>query len=243
MYTYYLLDHEYMENEEDLTGAFGHLLVYNPGPEEVELRGTVFFEDREPAALTHLAPPRMTSESNYRDWPVEPDVGFALMVESERPVICQSTVGCNNSKNNYRPGAPTRIEPEVRECAKSYMAIDRLATDWFLVDNVIIDTERIWVRESEWVVLLNPGDQPARATMSLQRGQGDEHQEEEHQMDVPARRIKCVYMDDFAPHRFYGVHIASDQPVAVHKLRAVFWTDRPVLMAFWSVPGVPGPLA
>ena len=92
-------------------------------------------------------------------------------------------------------------------------------------------------------LLLNPGDQPARAIMSLQWGQSDEHQEEEHQMDVPARRIKCVYMDDFAPHRFYGVHIASDQPVAVHKLRAVFWTDRPVLMAFWSVPGVPGPLA
>lgn len=92
-------------------------------------------------------------------------------------------------------------------------------------------------------LLLNPGDQPASTVMSLQRGQGDEHQEEEHQMDVPARRIKCVYMDDFAPHRFYGVHIAIDQPVAVHKLRAVFWTDRPVLMAFWSVPGVPGPLA
>jgi len=64
MYTYYLLDHEYLEDEENLTGAFGHLLVYNPGSEEVELKGTVFFEDREPAAFTHQAPPRMTSESN-----------------------------------------------------------------------------------------------------------------------------------------------------------------------------------
>jgi len=31
MYTYYLLDHEYTEDEENLTGSMGHLLAFNPG--------------------------------------------------------------------------------------------------------------------------------------------------------------------------------------------------------------------
>ncbi|TEU08938.1 MAG: hypothetical protein E3J25_11135 [Anaerolineales bacterium] len=162
------------------------------------------------------------------------------MLESERPVICQSTVGWNNAKNNYRPGAPTKIEPEVRECAKSYMAIDQLARDWYVADGVVIDNpEGIWVRESEWAVVLNPGDRPAEVAMGLHYGD----EVGEHRVEVPARRMKCLYMDDIAQrNRGYGIHFSSDQPVAVQWLRAVYWATRPVLMAFWSVPGVPGPL-
>ncbi len=240
MYTYYLLDHEYTEDEENLTGSMGHLLAFNPGSEDVDLKVTLFFEDREPVAFTLVAPAGWRLNSTYVQWPLEPDVRFAMMVESEQPLVCQSTVGWNNTKNNYRPGAESKIEPEVRECAKSYMAIDQLARDWYVADGVVIDNpEGIWVRESEWAVVLNPGDRPVEVAMGLHYGD----EVGEHRVEVPARRMKCLYMDDIAQrNRGYGIHFSSDQPVAVQWLRAVYWATRPVLMAFWSVPGVPGPL-
>ena len=241
MHTYYLVDHEYTVDEENLTGSMGHLLAFNPGSDPVELAVTLFFEDKEPAAFTLQAPPGARLNSTYDKWPVKPDTRFALMVESAQPVVCQCTIGWNNTKNNYSPGAVSKIESEVRECAKSYMALDRLSTDWYVADGVVIDNpDRIWVRESEWAVLLNPGDQPA--TVTIEMHYGDEVGE--HTAVVPARRMRCLYMDDIADrNRGYGIHFRSDQPVAVQWLRAVYWSHRPVLMAFWSVPGVPGPLA
>jgi hypothetical protein len=241
MHRYYLLDHHYAVDDENLTGSMGHLLAFNPGSAAVELQVTLFFEDQEPAPFALTAPPKSRLNSTYDQWPVEPDMRFAMMVECERPVVCQATVGWNNTKNDYRPGATTKIEPEVRECAKSYMALDRLATDWYVADGVVIDNPAgIWVRESEWAVLLNPGAQPATVTIHMHYGDAAG----EHTLVVPARRMRCVYMDDVADrNRGYGIHFASDQPVAAQWLRAVYWAHRPVLMAFWSVPGVPGPLS
>jgi hypothetical protein len=235
-----LLDHNYIVDRERLFGEFGHLLAFNPGPRDAELTVTVYYEDREPEAFSLQAPAGKSSESNYGRWPVKPNTRFAIRVESAEPLVCQSTIGWNNTMNDYSPKAATRSPHGVRECAKSYMAITRLAHDWYLPDGIVIDNaDGIYVRESEWAVLLNPGDEPAKVTLAL-------HYDHvvEHEVEVPARRLKVVYMDDVARRNaHYGVHFQSDQPIAVQWLRAVNWNDRAELMCYWSVPCVPGPLA
>jgi hypothetical protein len=239
MRTHYLIDHEYLLDGETLYAAFGHLLVFNPGPRDARLDITVFFQDRDPVTFDFLAPAGKSSETNYAHWPVRPNERFALKVESSEPIVCQSTNGWNVTGNDYAPGATTHSPLGVRECAKSYMSITRLSQDWYLPDGIVIDMpDRMYVRESEWAVLLNPGDEEAEVTLAL-------HYDDvvEYTAKVGARRLKVVFMDDIA-HRnnHYGVHFSSDQPIAVQWLRDVNWNDSDELMAFWSVPCVPGPL-
>jgi len=237
--THYLIDHHYIVDEQNLFGEFGHLLALNPGPRNADLTVTIYYEDCEPETFTLKAPAGQSSESNYSNWPVKPGTRFAIQVESTEPIVCQSTVGWNNTMNDYAPDARTRSPHGVRECAKSYMSITRLATDWYLPDGIVIDMpNRIYVRESEWAAILNPSDQVAQVTLAL-------HYAEvvEHKIEVPARRLKVVYMDDVARRNaHYGVHFKSDRPIAVQWLRAVTWYGRSELMCTWSVPCVPGPL-
>jgi len=236
---HYLLDHNYIVDEENLFGEFGHLLAFNPGPRDAHLKVTIFYEDREPETFNLTAPAGKSSESNYGNWPVRPGARFALRVESDEPIVCQSTVGWNNTRNDYAPGAKTKSPHGVRECAKSYMALTTLSRDWYVADGIVIDMpDRIWVRESEWAVVLNPGEQAAHVTLALHF-----NQVVEHQVEVPARRLKSIYMDDIVRRNdHYGVHFQSDQPIAVQWLRTVKWYDSAELMAYWSVPCVPGPL-
>jgi hypothetical protein len=239
VYTYYLIDHEYLMDDDTLLATMGHLLAFNPGRRDASLKITLYFTDRDPQVFSFLAPAGKSSETNYEKWPIQPNVRFALQVESTEPIVCQSTNGWNVTRNDYSPGAKTMSPLGVRECAKSYMAITRLSQHWYLPDGIVIDMpDRMWVRESEWALLLNPGDQTAMVTMAL-------HYDEvvERAVEVPASRLRCVYMDEIARrNEHYGVQFVSDQPIAVQWLRAVNWHDRAELMAYWSVPCVPGPL-
>jgi len=239
MTTHYLIYHNFLQDEQRLYGEYGHLLVFNPGPVDADLKVTLFFEDREPHTFQLKAPAGQSSESNYGKWPIKPGMQFALQVESTRPVACQSTVGWNVTLNSYLPNARTKSPQGLRECALSYMSITQLSKDWYLPDGIVIDMrEDIYVRESEWALMLNPGDQPAEVTLAL-------HYQtvEEYHVTVPARRLKVVYMDDIARRNtHYGVHFISSEPIAAQWKRQVAWYDRDEVMAYWSVPCVPGPL-
>lgn len=239
MKTHYLIDHNYIVDEERLFGEFGHLLAFNPGPRDADLKATVYYENREPESFCLKAPAGKSSESNYGGWPIKPGKRFALRVESSEPIVCQSTVGWNNTLNDYSPNAKTQSPNGIRECAKSYMSITGLATDWYLPDGIVIDmADKIYVRESEWALILNPDDEPAKVTLALHYDQV-----EKHEVVVPARRLKAVYMDDVARRNsHYGVHFHSDQPVAVQWVRAVKWYDKNELMCYWTVPCQPGPV-
>ena len=239
MKTHYLIDHEYIVDDEKLYGMFGHLLAFNPGQQDAELKITIYFEDREPVTFDFAAPAGKSTETNYAKWPVAPNTRFALKVESTEPVVCQSTNGWNVTKNDYSPDATTKSPLGVRETAKSYMSITQLAQEWYVADGIVIDMpDKMYVRESEWAVFLNPGDAPAKVDMALHYDDV-----ETHVVKVPARRVKYVYMDDVARRNsHYGARFISDQPIAVQWQRAVLWNDRDELMAFWSVPCVPGPL-
>ena len=240
MYTYYLLDHNYLLDEAHGFGEFGHLLAFNPGSRDAELKITLFFEKGEPLTFTQKAPAGKSTESNYSKWPIQPGVRFAMQVESTEPIACQSTVGWNVTLNNYAPDAKTQSPLGIRECALSYMAIPRLAQDWYLADGIVIDNpESIYVRESEYAFVLNPGEQPAQVTLAL-------HYDDvvEHPTVVPARQLKVLYMDDIARRNaHYGVHFRADRPVAVQWQRVVQWYNSLEKMCYWSVPCVPGPLA
>lgn len=238
MHTRYLIDFEYSYDAETGFATMGHLLAFNPGSREARLQVTIYFEDDEPASFGLVVPAGRCIETNYDSWPIEPNRSrFALQVDSTEPVVCQATVGWNNAWNNYAPDTVPLAPEGLRECAKSYLAHDRLSRESFVADGVVLDNaSAMWVRESEWALLLNPGPEPANATLAL-------HFDEPilHQVEVPSRRLVSVYLDDLVPrNKHYGVRFASDQPIAAQWLRTVSWYHRPDLMAFWSVPAVAG---
>lgn len=240
MTTHYLIDHEFMVDEASGFAQMGHLLAFNPGTHDARLRITLYFEDREPEAFELTAPAGKSIETNYAHWPIEPNTRFALGVESDQPIACQSTVGWNNSGNDYTPNAKTKTKDGVRESVKSYMAITQLGNEWFLPDGIVIDApQRMYVRESEWALLLNPGDETAQVRMALYYDDVSEHL-----LEVQPRRLKWVYLDDIARRNVhYGAHFQSDRPIAVQWLREVRWNDRSDLMGYWSVPCVMAPLS
>ncbi|MDQ3413160.1 MAG: sensory rhodopsin transducer [Chloroflexota bacterium] len=237
MHTRYLIDFEYLFDAETGFAMMGHLLAFNLSGREAALKVTIYFEDAEPATFDLTVPAGQCVETNYEHWPIAPNQGrFALQVDSTEPVVCQATVGWNNAWNNYAPDTVPLAPEGLRECAKSYLAHERLSRESGIADGVVLDNPNaMWVRESEWAVLLNPGPEPANVTLALHF---DEPQL--HQVVVPPRRLVSVYMDDLVPHnKHYGVRFASDQPIAAQWLRSVNWYHRPDLMAFWSVPAVP----
>lgn len=236
MPTRYLIDYEYLFNAESGFASMGHLLAFNPGSRETQAQVKIYFENDEPARFDLAIPAGQCVETNYEKWPVQPNSRFALQVDSDEPVVCQATVGWNNSWNKYAPDVLTHAPEGVRECAKSYLAHDRLSRESFIADGLVLDNPRsIWVRESEWALLLNPGAEPANVTLGLHF---DELQL--HQVAVPPQRLVHIYLDDVVPrNKHYGVRFESDQPIAAQWLREVRWYDRPDLMTFWSVPAVP----
>ncbi len=238
MYQYYLLDHEYLVDETTLHASMGHLLAFNPHDRDASLRLTFYYADREPTTCEQQAPAGKSTESNYTNWPVEPNTHFAVMVESDLPIVCQSTIGWNNSGNDYNTQARTHSPHGVRECAKSYMAISQLHQEWYLADGLVIDNPNAYVRESEWAILFNPSQTPAEVQLTLYY-----NDIVEQQVSIPAQRCCRIRMDDrVRVNKHYGIRISSDQPIAAQWLRTVKWSDDSELMAYWSVPCVAGPL-
>ena len=233
----YLLDFEYRADPETGTSTMGHLLLFNPGRRPAVATVTVYFEDREPAELRLEVPPLTSRESNFGNWPVAPGQRFALTVASRERLVAQATVGWTNTLGDYAPTAKPRSGQGRHEAAKSFMAIPRLSTDCAIADGVVIDDPKgMWIKESEWAVILNPGDVPAEATLTIAR----DGALQEHRYSVPARRRLTVFMDPLVePNRHYGMRLTSSRPVAAQWLRQVQETGSDAVMAFWSVPCTP----
>lgn len=233
----YLVDFEHVEDTEQLIASGGYLLVLNPGAHPVPLDVTLYFEDRDPEHFALEARPGTTTWWPVREWPIVPHGRFALAVASSEPVIAQATLAWDNARGSYETGAETRSPKGVREAATSYVAIPALADRWFLPDGIVIDSPKAyWIRESEWTIVLNPGDEPADVTIGTFYRWFTRH----HGVTVPPRRVTAVRMDDIVlENRHYGVRVSSDRPVAVHTHRTVYWYDSPEVMTFWSTPFAP----
>jgi hypothetical protein len=240
--THYLVDLAYEQDPTTRFATEGHLVVFNPGARPADLDVTVYFEEREPAHFRLAARAGASTESGFDDWPVHPGDRFALAVTSSEPVIAQATTGWNNVGNDAAATARAPDGGRPREAATSYMAIPSLATRWYLPDGIVIDDARaLWIRESEWAVLLNPGDAPAHVDLAL----FFKVFTRSHAVEVPARRIRAFRMDDLVTlrNKHYGVRMASDVPIAAQWRRTIEWYDSPELMSFWSEPCVPLDLA
>lgn len=236
--THYLIDFTYERDSETKHATMGHLVVFNPGSRPADLDATVYFEDREPEHFKMRARAGTSTESNYQSWPVKPGQRFALGITSSEPVVAQATIGWNNVGNNSAPTARAPDGGPPREAVTSYTAIPALAPRWYLADGIVLDRQsQLWIRESEWAVMLNPGDTPARVELGL----FFRFITRSHTVYVPPRRVLAVRMDDLVMvrNRHYGVRITSDVPIAAQWRRTVNWYDRPELMSFWSIPCVP----
>ena len=235
--THYLIDYEFVRDERKGHATLGHLLAFNPGSKPAHLAVTIYFEDQEPRQFSLEVPARQTLNSVYEDWPVEPNSRFALKIDSDEPVITQATLGWTNTMGDYTVGAPTNSPGGPRETAKSYMASPGLGTRCFVADGIVIDRPGvIWLKESEHVLLLNPGDTEAKAELVIYGG----IYQESHKVRVPPRRLVTVSMDTLVtPNLLYSVQIDSNVPIAGRWLRTVSWYDSDELMAYWSVPCVP----
>jgi hypothetical protein len=233
--THYLLDLECRADRETLEGTMSHVLLFNPGRREAEVAVTAYFEDREPERFTLKARPGTTTESNCRDWPVESGRRYAFQLTSPEPVVTQATLGWNNTANHLQEGARTQSPRGPREAATSYLAIPRLATRWFVADGIVMNAPRgLWLRESEWAIVLNPHDEPARLELGLYY----RWLTRTHAVEVAPRRLRAFRMDDLVLRQnlHYGVRMASNRPVGLQWRRAVYWHDSPELMTFWSLP-------
>ena len=237
--THYLIDQHYDLDRENLFATMGHLLVFNPGSSNADLKITLYFEKDPPQSFSLKAAAKTSTESNYKSWPIKPKLNsvFAIKVESTESVICQTTIGWTNTNNDYHPSAKTKSPKGIRETAKSYMSINQLSQDWYVADGIIIDLpEKLWIRESEWAIVLNPGLQDAQVTLLMYYGK----KTIQKKFTVPAQRMQRIFMDDLAErNKHYGTRIISDHPIAAQWLRTVNWYDSPELMATWSVPAVP----
>lgn len=234
---HWLPDFDYRRDAASRFATTSHLLVFNPGDSTARLTITAYFEDASPRSWSAEAPPRSTWEWNTGGGEIPVNRRFALGVESNRPVVCQGTEGWTNTDNDYRPGAATTSPGGPRETARSTLAIDRLATRWLLADGIVLNQpDRLFIREREWALILNPGDQPARVRLSLCYRDW----EQTEAVVIPPQRLRAVAMDSLAhANQHYGIDISSDIPVAVQWRREVRWNDERELMAFWSVPGHP----
>lgn len=234
--TQYLIDFEYTADPERLVATHGYLLIFNPGAHKVAVDVTVYYEDREPEHFALEAGAGTTTGSAIAEWPVVPQGRFALGLDSTEPVIAQATIAWDNAGGNLGAGAPTKSPTGVREAATSYMAIPRLADRWYLADGLVIDNPtKLWVRETESTIVLNPGDEDATVKLSTFYRPFTRHQD----VRVPPRRVVSVRMDDFVfANHHYGLRVTSDRPVAVQSRRVVYWYGSPDIMTFWSTPCV-----
>ncbi|MCG8435402.1 MAG: sensory rhodopsin transducer, partial [Gammaproteobacteria bacterium] len=232
--THYLIDYEIVRDEREGHATDAYLLLLNPGGKTANLDVTVFYEDQEPQQFSLAVKGERVAGSNYSAWPVEPNRRFALRVESDQPVIAQATMGWTNTLGDHSIGAPTSSPMGPREIAKSYMSSRSLGTSCFVPDGFVIHKPgEIWVKESESVLLLNPGDVDAEVELLIY---GKLHMMKSHRVRVPARRLASVSMDSLVtPNEHYGVRIKSTVPVAGQWLRSLKWYDSPELMSYWSV--------
>jgi hypothetical protein len=249
LHTHYLIDFEHEDDPATLHSTLGHLIIFNPGSTDARIVVTAFYEDHEPDRFSLVARANASTESNSAQWSIQRGRRFALKVESNLPVICQATIGWTNTGGNYAWGALTKSAGGPRETARSYGSLTTLARNWFYADAIVLrdgaghalrrDRSRphsLWIRESEWAVLLNPSNVPANARLTLHYGS----ESMARLVSIPAQRLKSVYMDDFVwSNRNYGVTVSSDRDIAVQWLREVDWHGSAEPMAFWSVPAVP----
>lgn len=242
----YLIVQDFHISKESGYATMGHLLVFNPVDRDANLKVTFYYEDEEPTETSLIAKALRTNEWNWDNLNnLRKYKRFAMRIISNEPVVTQATIGWNNKLNDYSSFAKNG----ERECANSYLGITQLSKIWYYADGIVIDSPEIWVRESEWNIILNPTYKPAKIMMTLFFRDGNIQNME---YAIQARRILWIYMDDVVAKRniLYGTKIKSTEPIAAQHLRVVYWTgkkenaywtDIPI-MAFWSVPFTPSPL-
>ncbi|MBI3786042.1 MAG: hypothetical protein HY270_21850 [Deltaproteobacteria bacterium] len=233
----YLIDLDSFREPSLPSQTLVHVALLNPTDTVADVAATVYFEEQAPAHFSLRVPAASNQVSSPDGWPIPPNVRWALKVESLTPIVAQATLGWSNVGNDYAPSAHTTSPRGRREAAKSYMAIPQLSRAWRIADGFLIDDpKQIWLRESERVVILNPGNSDAHAVLTLY----DVGRREPHPVHIAAQRLKVIDMTSVAGrNRRYGAEVSSDQPIAVQWLREVRWYDSEEMMTFWSLPAVP----
>lgn len=246
---HYLIDLEYGVDDSAGFGRIPHLSVFNPGTRDAILRITAFYSDREPSTFERLAPAQTSSESDASTWPVPLNSRFALQIESSEPIVVQGTQGWNNTSNNYSTRSLSSASGRPRETAKSYLSITSLASEYCIADGIVIEApDDTWIRETEDVVILNPGKTGLVVTIYVYYGERKATRWGpplrlpvfKRHISVPAERLALVPMTGWVKSNWhYGARIAGDQPFAAQWLRTVYWYDSAEIMSEWSLPCIP----
>lgn len=231
---HYLIDLPREHDAVARTSLDSHVLVFNPGAWPVAMEVTVYDEEGDPWTFPAVAAPRATTELELPPGPRPAARRLALRIASDRAVFCQATVGWTNTGGDYRPDAPTLSARGRREAAKSYLAVGEPARRWYLPDGMTIEAPWLtWIREREWLLVLNPGDVPAQVRLDVFDGRLGETAE----WTVPPRALRRFPLEGLAPwNRHYGARVAADVPVVAQWQREVYGTEEDGLMAFWSLP-------
>jgi hypothetical protein len=233
--TQYLPDYEYRSDSAQGFATSNHLVVFNPGARDASVSIRILFEDQPPKTVPLRVPAMSSVETNQAKWPVVPNSRFGIVLTSDEPVIAQATIGWTNTFNDYSDTARARDGGKARETALSYLAHQSTATRWMLADGLVINSETLFIKESEYALLLNPSADTAHVVVRMASG----GMREIHQLDVPPDRVRAVTMDSLVPaNQHYGAVIESSRPIVANWRRTVQWRDQAAMMAFWSVPMV-----
>jgi hypothetical protein len=163
------------------------LLLQNPHAEPA--KATLSFMLKDGSTRTHAVDLAPTSRRSVFVNQVLPDAEFSTRIDSDRPVFAERAMYFRNDGH-----AATGVQrPEKRWCIADGLTRDGADT---------------------WLLVQNPGSQPARANIAfLLEGGGIKR----HVLDLPPTSRRSVHTNQQVPNASFAACVESDQPVIVER--------------------------
>jgi hypothetical protein len=171
-----------------------YVLVMNPGAEPANV-SAVFFASTGPYGYQFQVAPNSRGTVSVDSVPGLESTDTAAMITSDKPVVVERSMYC--SRDSRRGG-------------DSSTGIENLSKDWYFAEGYTGGTF------DEYLLLLNPGDQPTTANLVFHTENGTDVG---YSCTLPPRRRLTVHADEIPGVEWVGsaVEIHCDQPIAAEQ--------------------------
>ncbi len=174
------------------------ILLQNPGGTSATARLNYVTENGEKAGPTVTVPARSRITVNAADT-VPTDFNVSTEVTSSAPIVAERSTYWGNRKG-----------------ATDSIGVTAPDTKWFIAEGCTAEGFETWV------LLMNPGDSPAKVNLEYMTEHGIVHGP---QVEVPAHSRAPINVADVVPNEFsVSTQVTSDKPVVAE--RSVYWSKR-----------------
>ena len=236
MYRYYLLHNAYLPCDHTGFGEGGHFLIYNIGRQDIQSNLTCYFQDKEPFVTRVAAVVGTTSCYGFEHFGDElKGRRFAIVAESSYPMICHATEGMNSDLYTYPKKPGQNEDVRIREASNGYTAITAPAKTWRHADGIVVDNpEETWIKEQEWLIVLNDTAIDLELTLTINYPDGTIGKF--YYNAAPMRFIQ-IAMDDIVRKNIrYHLLATGNQAFTAQWLKQKYWYHTPEIMTSWSIP-------